>query len=364
MAVLYRATYLSRSIEQTFIREKIPYVIWGGVRFFDRKEIRDALGYLRLAATDDDMAFKRIANVPSRKIGRKTMAQLQGYASAGGCSLLQALRESGVAQRNPRAGRLVELIDEARRNIDARSISSTVEFLLEHSGLLEQYRVDTEEERLENLQELIKSIHLYEEENRHEEDLGVERYLQDIALYTNADYRRDEDKVRLMTIHQAKGLEFPLVWIYGLNEGVLPSHRTIRERGIAGLEEERRLMYVACTRAMDRLFFSDSEGFNVQNSQSKYPSRFIREATDEMGPLYDIEGFFSPDLWKGTDKLIHSLEDPGVVSTSILSKGDNVRHPVFGDGTVIGTDPDTGTATVDFSTFGRRRVNPDLLNLG
>ena len=363
MAVLYRATYLSRSIEQTFIREKIPYVIWGGVRFFDRKEIRDALGYLRLAAMDDDMAFKRIANVPSRKIGRKTMAQLQGHASAAGCSLLQALRESGVVQRNPKARGLVELIDEARRGMDARSISSTMELLLEHSGLLEQYRVDTEEERLENLQELIKSIRLYEEENRHEEDLGVERYLQDIALYTNADYRRDEDKVRLMTIHQAKGLEFPLVWIYGLNEGVLPRHRTIRERGIAGLEEERRLMYVACTRAMDRLYFSDSEGFNVQNSQSKYPSRFIREATDEMGPLYDIEGFFSPDLWKGTDKLINSLEDPGVVSTSILKRGDKVHHSVFGDGTVTDTDPDTGTVSVDFGDFGRRRVNPDLLSL-
>ena len=363
MAVLYRATYLSRSIEQTFIREKIPYVIWGGVRFFDRKEIRDALGYLRLAAMDDDMAFKRIANVPSRKIGRKTMAQLQGHASAAGCSLLQALRESGVVQRNPKARGLVELIDEARRGMDARSISSTMELLLEHSGLLEQYRVDTEEERLENLQELIMSIRLYEEENRHEEDLGVERYLQDIALYTNADYRRDEDKVRLMTIHQAKGLEFPLVWIYGLNEGVLPSHRTIRERGIAGLEEERRLMYVACTRAMDRLYFSDSEGFNVQNSQSKYPSRFIREATDEMGPLYDIEGFFSPDLWKGTDKLINSLEDPGVVSTSILKRGDKVHHSVFGDGTVTDTDPDTGTVSVDFGDFGRRRVNPDLLSL-
>ena len=363
MAVLYRATYLSRGIEQTFIREKIPYVIWGGVRFFDRKEIRDALGYLRLAAMDDDMAFKRIANVPSRKIGRKTMAQLQGYASSTGCSLLHALLESGVAQRNPKARALVELIDEARRDMAARSISSTTEFLLEHSGLLEQYRVDTEEERLENLQELIKSIHLYEEENRNEEDLGVERYLQDIALYTNADYRRDEDKVRLMTIHQAKGLEFPLVWIYGLNEGVLPSHRTIRERGVAGLEEERRLMYVACTRAMDRLIFSDSEGFNVQNSQSKYPSRFIREATDEMGPLYDIEGFFSPDLWKGTDKLIHSLEDPGVVSTSILGRGDKVHHPVFGDGTVVLTDPDTGTALVDFSTFGKRRVNPDMLSI-
>lgn len=363
MAILYRASYLSRSIEQVFIREKIPYVIWGGVRFFERKEIKDALSYLRLVALDDDMSFKRVANTPSRKIGKKTMALVQGYASGKGCSLFQALGESGVSGKNAAAARFVETILEARKAVKVKSISALLEMILESSGLLEMYRVDTEEERLENLQELLKSIRLYEEENKDEEDLGVEQYLQDIALYTNADYRKDDDKVRLMTIHQAKGLEFKLVWIYGLNEGVLPSHRTIRERGEAGLEEERRLMYVACTRAMDRLFFSDSEGFNVQNSQAKYPSRFIREAEDCCGPLYDIEGSFSPTLWDGTDKLILSLESPRPSDESGFEIGAKVHHPVFGNGVVTGEDTDSGIVSVRFEGFGVRRIAPNLLEI-
>ena len=361
MAILYRASYLSRSIEQVFIKEKIPYEIWGGVRFFERREIKDALSYLRLAALDDDMSFKRIANVPSRKIGKKTMAALQGYASGKGCSLFQALRESGLAAKHLAAGKFVNAITEARAQIGQKSISTILEMLMDQSGLLEMLRVDTEEERLENLQELVKSIKLYEDENKDEEELGVEQYLQDIALYTNADYRKDEDKVRLMTIHQAKGLEFKLVWIYGLNEGVLPSHRTVRERGEAGLEEERRLMYVACTRAMDRLFFSDSEGFNVQNSLSKYPSRFIREAYDEGGPLYDIVGSFSPSLWDGTDRLILSLNSPEPSEGPVLEAGELVKHPLFGNGTVIESNPDDGIVTVEFDTLGKRRINQSLL---
>ena len=207
-----------------------------------------------------------------------------------------------------------------------------------------------------------EAVRLYEEENRNEEDLGAVRYLQDIALYTNADYRKEDDKVRLMTVHQAKGLEFPLVWVYGLSEGVMPSHRTIRERGEAGLEEERRLMYVACTRAMDRLYFSDSEGFNVQNSQAKYPSRFIWEAQDGNGPLYDIEGAFDPSLWDGTKRLIRSLDSPEPESVSPFGTGSLVHHPVFGDGVVTDEDPDAGTVTVRFEEFGTRRLNPALLS--
>lgn len=362
MAVLYRASYLSRSIEQTFIREKIPYVIWGGVRFFERKEIKDALSYLRLVAMDDDMAFKRIVNQPSRKIGKKTLALLSSYATKG-CSLFMALESNLDRIKNPKAARFVSLIKDARKEMETSSISSLLEFLLEGSGLLAEYRADTEEERLENLQELLKSVRAYEEDNKNEEDLSARKYLQDIALYTNADYRKDDDKVKLMTVHQAKGLEFPLVWIYGLNEGIFPSHRTIRERGEAGLEEERRLMYVACTRAMDSLCFSDSEGFNVQNSLAKYPSRFIREAKDDFDnyPYYDIIGQFSPDLWEGTDRIINTLEQSPTASKGSITVGTKVHHSVFGDGEVIQEDPDYGTVTVQFKDFGRRRLKSENL---
>ncbi len=364
IAVLYRATYLSRSIEQTFIREKIPYIIWGGVRFFERKEIKDALSYLRLVALDDDMSFKRIANVPSRKIGKKTMAFLKGYASSKGCSLFTALAENLDRLKNAKAAQFVSLILEARQEMDKIGISQMLENLLNCSGLLAEYRADTEEERLENLQELLKSVRTYEEENKDEENLSLQTYLQDIALYTNADYQKDDDKVKLMTIHQAKGLEFPLVWIYGLNEGILPSHRTIRERGVNGLEEERRLMYVACTRAMDRLCFSDSEGFNVQNSLEKYPSRFIREAKDpDEYVYYDIIGKFDPSLWDGTDRLIAALEKPAPDKASGFVAGAAVHHSIFGDGEVVSQDEDSGLVTVQFEDFGKRRLNPDLLTL-
>ena len=362
MAVLYRASYLSRSIEQTFIREKIPYVIWGGIRFFERKEIKDALSYLRLVATDDDMAFKRIANVPSRKIGKKTMAFLGGYASSRRCSLFSALEANLGQLKNAKASQFVTMIRDARKEMSGTRIAALLENLLESSGLLAEYRADTEEERLENLQELIKSVHTYEEENKNEENLSVQTYLQDIALYTNADYRKDDNKVKLMTVHQAKGLEFPLVWIYGLNEGIFPSHRTIRERGEAGLEEERRLMYVACTRAMNRLCFSDSEGFNVQNSLSKYPSRFIREARDDDGyTYYDILGQFSSELWEGTDRIINSLERPHRNQQIIITVGSKVHHTIFGDGEVTQEDPESGTVTVKFEEFGIRRLKPENL---
>lgn len=362
IAVLYRASYLSRSIEQAFMQEQIPYTIWGGVRFFERKEIKDALSYLRLIALDDDISFKRIANVPSRKIGKQTMARIGEVAAANHVSMFSALRDGPKELRSGSAARFVEVIEQAREIMKSVPISDLLNQILEQSGILAMYRTDSDEERLENLQELIKSIRLYEDENK-EEDYTVETYLQDIALYTNADYKKDDDKVRIMTIHQAKGLEFPAVYIYGLNEGIFPSHRTIRERGEDGLEEERRLMYVACTRAMDKLFFTESEGYNVQNSQGKYPSRFIREACDCGGPLYETIGRFDPSLWEGTDALIAKLDAEINVAPkgADKEKGQKVHHSVFGNGVILEVDEETGVATVQFEGFGVRKVRQDIL---
>ena len=362
IAVLYRASYLSRGIEQAFMQERIPYTIWGGLRFFERKEIKDALSYLRLIALDDDISFKRIANVPSRKIGRQTMARIASMAAANHVSMYKALRDGPRDLRTPASCRFIEVIEQARKRMKSVPISDLLNGVLEQSGILAMYRTDSDEERLENLQELIKSIRLYEEENR-EEDYTIETYLQDIALYTNADYRKDDEKVRIMTVHQSKGLDFPAVFIYGLNEGIFPSHRTIRDRGAEGLEEERRLMYVACTRAMDRLHFTESEGYNVQNSQGKYPSRFIREARDTRGNLYDTVGRFDPSLWEGTDALIAKVEaeSGGEKSRLETRKGQPVRHPVFGSGVVEEMDEETGIATVRFKKLGVRKLRADIL---
>ncbi len=362
VAVLYRASYLSQSIEQAFIQEQIPYTIWGGLRFFERKEIKDALSYLRLIALGDDMSFKRIANVPSRMIGKQTMTRIAEIAATNNVSMFTAFRNSPKNLRSTSGERFVELIQQAREIMNTVPISDLLNQVLDQSGILSMYRTDSDEERLENLQELIKSIRLYEDENK-DERCTVETYLQDIALYTNADYKKDDDKVRIMTVHQAKGLEFPAVYIYGLNEGIFPSHRTIRERGEEGLEEERRLMYVACTRAKDKLFFTESEGYNVQNGNGKYPSRFIREAKDEGGLLYETVGRFDPSLWEGTDALISKMDAERNVTPKVfnMEEGQEVRHPVFGNGTVMKIDDETGIATVKFDGFGVRKVRQDIL---
>ena len=224
------------------MRNKISYIIWGGVRFFERKEIKDALSYLRVVAFDDDLSFKRIVNVPSRKIGNKSIEQIAKYAHDNGCSLFEALRKlSGTkAFGKEPVRKFIELIDTARTLSESMSISNLLEYILANSGLNELYRNDEEEERLENLNELIQSIKTYEEDHK-EDEINLVTYLQEIALYTNLDYNKSKNHVKVMTIHQSKGLEFPFVFIAGLNEGIMPNKRSVRERKKKAMEEERSL---------------------------------------------------------------------------------------------------------------------------
>ena len=249
-AVLVRSAYLTRAIEQSFMRNKISYVIWGGVRFFERKEIKDSLSYLRLIAFDDDMAFKRIVNVPSRKIGSKSIKVIMDTAQEQGCSMFEALRTLSTTKafaKEP-VHKFIELIETARTLSQGMSISNLMEYVLANSGLNELYRNDEEEERLENLNELVQSIKIYESDHK-EDEVSLESYLQDVALYTNVDNDRSKNHVKVMTIHQSKGLEFPYVFISGLSDGIMPNKRSVRERKKKAMEEERRLMYVAVTRA-------------------------------------------------------------------------------------------------------------------
>ena len=218
-AVLVRSAYLTRAIEQSFMRNKISYIIWGGVRFFERKEIKDALSYLRVIAFDDDLSFKRIVNVPSRKVGSKSIEQISKHASQNGCSMFEALKSlsAGKAFGKEPVRKFIELIDTSRTLAGSMSISNLLEYVLSNSGLNELYRTDEEEERLENLNELIQSIKTYEEDHK-EDEISLETYLQEVALYTNLDYTKGKNHVKIMTIHQSKGLEFPYVFISGLSE--------------------------------------------------------------------------------------------------------------------------------------------------
>lgn len=362
IAILYRASYLSRSIEQALMNRGVSYVIWGGIRFFERKEIKDAISYLRLiSAPEDDLSFKRICNVPSRKIGKVAFQKIQDISRQCGCSLYEALKkgiEAGTFKEKSISG-FVELVEECRRRQSGMAITDLLDYVLNQSGLNDLYRTDGDEERLENIDELVNSIKNYEEENK-EDDVTLQKYLQDIALYTNLDYQKDTDRVKLMTIHQAKGLEFPYVFVSGLSEGIFPNPRSIRENKERGLEEERRLMYVAVTRAEKALFLTESEGYSSQANGAKVPSRFIREIRQD---LYVTEGKMDASLWNGTDAFLK--REQSLLNSDMdnaLKTGDSVTHGHFGNGIIVSVND--GYAVVKFDDFGERRVNVDVLNRG
>ncbi len=363
-AVLYRSSYLSRNIEQALMRRGIPYVVWGGVRFFERKEIKDALSYLRLVAEGDDISFTRIVNVPSRKIGKEKMRQFKELAEERSTTLYEAMR-IGVKERiftQENIIKFIDVIEGIRGEIEYLSISDILNKVLEISGYIDAIRKDGDEERLENLTELIESVRLYENENR-EETLSLQTYLQDIALYTNADYRQDKEKVKLMTIHQAKGLEFPAVFIIGLSEGIFPNQRSLRERKRKALEEERRLMYVAITRAEKHLFLTESEGYNIQLGGYKYPSRFIKEIKSN---LFVTEGDMDESIWRQAASKADALDSEcGCFPErpdARFNPGDVVLHKVLGQGMVREVSDDGDYCTVEFDNVNTsRRLRSDRL---
>ena len=342
-AIMYRASYLSRNIEQALLKKQIKYIVWGGIRFFERREIKDILAYLRLIAFKrDDLSFMRIINTPSRKFGKACMNRLQELANANKSSLYDALSKSQKEElfNKPTISNFIRLIDEWTEKSKYLPVSDIFDLVLKESGLEEMFRTEGDEERLENIAELKQSIKEYELLNAEEEDVTLDNYLQDIALYTNADYKNDGLTVKLMTIHQAKGLEFPYVFVCGLSEGVFPNHRTIRERKKNGEEEERRLMYVATTRAERGLFLTESEGYNSVTRSDKYPSRFLHEISDG---LIELEGDLTTkqmaELFEGTEQLIKDLDND--INPRKYEVGDKVIHAFFGIGEITECASDT-----------------------
>ncbi|MBQ3364887.1 MAG: UvrD-helicase domain-containing protein [Muribaculaceae bacterium] len=342
-AILYRASYLSRTIEQALLKKQIKYVVWGGIRFFERREIKDMLAYFRLIAyKQDDLSFRRIINTPSRKFGKVSMARLQELASAENTSLYDALLKHHKDDAFNKSSILsfIQLIDELTEKSKYMLVSDLFDHVFKGSGLEDMYRTEGDDERLENIAELKHSIKEYEMINAEEDDVSLETYLQDVALYTNADYKNDGTAVKLMTIHQAKGLEFPYVFVCGLTEGIFPSHRTIRERKKNGEEEERRLMYVAVTRAERGLFLTESEGYNSATRSDKFPSRFLKEVKDG---LIEVKGDLTKEqmavLFEGTKQVIEELDSESIPLN--FNVGDKVIHRAFGIGEIIEKSSDS-----------------------
>lgn len=333
ITVLYRAHYITRIVEEVFLREKIPYAIYSGVQFFNRMEIKDALAYLRLIAYKDDLAFLRVVNVPKRNLGERRIKFLQEYAFKHQCSLYIALETNldNEIFKGTKAAQFVALIENFAANYAERQISELLAAILNESGYEKMLRTEGSQERLDNLAELKQSV--YEYETSCGEESTLEHYLSHVALFTNNDAADNSDKVKLMTVHSAKGLEFPYVFLCAMNEGVFPSKKTDT---IQKMEEERRLAFVAMTRAQKGLYLSEAEGRNFDGSP-RYPSRF----------LLDIEPALLDYTQKPQEGLIRETKDYLVINERYLADEENqlslavgqrVKHNIFGSGTVVDVD--------------------------
>lgn len=333
MTVLYRAHYVTRTLETVFQKEKIPYVIYSGVQFYDRAEIKDALSYLRMVAYKDDLSFVRVANTPKRNLGQKRMAFLREYAAQNQCTLYEALQRTLDDEliKSTKAASFVNLIETFSASYAGQQVSEILSAILNQSGYEKDLRTQGSQERLDNLAELKQSIHEYEVTCGEESTL--EDYLAHVALFSNSDMDVQRNAVKLMTVHTAKGLEFPYVFLCSLSEGLFPSKKT---RTRPAMEEERRLAFVAMTRAEKRLFLSEAEGRNHDGS-FRYPSRFILDIDRK---LLEFTNELKDDLVRDARDYIDMTFRFLVEENTLPSfrAGERVRHAVFGPGTVVEED--------------------------
>lgn len=358
-AVLYRSGFLSRVIERKLVEEGIPYEIYGGVKFYQRMEILDVVAYLRLIAFNDDLSFRRIINTPRRKFGRTRVAALERIRENNEINLFDGdLKDKSLyevlkthlgdqAFNGSGGGQFVSLIENLKALKDRLKISELINRVCIDSGYEQYIRELGDEERLDNLSEFKRIANEFE--SGFGEDINLEGFLQQIALMSTEDTDKPVEAVKLMTIHASKGLEFPVVFIIGFSEGIFPSSRTIEERKKLGLEEERRLCYVAITRAQETLYLMDSEG-QSQNGIKKLPSRFLFEIGEQN---YKRVGIISDDLEREAFGYMHRLDlsiteelPPEQQSGELY-----VEHHIFGKGRVISFDTKRKVYTVQFENM-------------
>ena len=353
ITILYRAHYIARTIEEGLMRAEIPYTIYSGVQFFDRMEIKDALSYLRLIAYRDDLSFMRIVNTPKRNIGEKRMRFLKEYAAANGCLLYDALVKSidEPMFANTQARRFVKLIERFSSIYHTMPASELLSAVLNESGYEEALRTEGAQDRLDNLAELKQAV--YEYETGCGEESRLEDFLSHVALLTNADAAAAPNAVKLMTVHTAKGLEFPYVFICGLDEGMFPSKRT---SSFEAMEEERRLAFVAMTRAEKGLYLSDAEGRGLDGS-FRYPSRFVFDIDRQ---LMDYSTELDPALKAEAQRYISSAHNrlKGLSRQQRLNVGDRVRHDIMGNGVIEDIDEERMAYVVKFDELPTtRKIN-------
>jgi DNA helicase-2/ATP-dependent DNA helicase PcrA len=339
-AILYRSNAQSRTFEESLLTHRIPYRVYGGLRFFERAEIKDALGYLRLMHNrTDDASFERIVNLPTRGIGNKTLDMIRNYARANATSMWDAAGAS-IKEMGARGGQaihafllLIQQLDEQTRTL---SLHEQVDHVIHASGLIAHYQQekgDKGEARVDNLNELVSAARGYEPEGDVEVS-PLANFLAHAVLESGEEQAgAGEDAVQMMTLHSAKGLEFPVVFLCGMEDGLFPHQRSISD--VDGLEEERRLCYVGTTRAMKQLYLTYAEQRRLHGVDSYgTPSRFIKEIPsellEEIRPRIQISRPIYQPHRSGMGR-VH--EEPA--NTGGVRLGQRVRHGKFGEGTVL-----------------------------
>ncbi|MFM2614962.1 DNA helicase II [Vibrio campbellii] len=340
-AMLYRNNAQSRVLEEALIQAGLPYRIYGGMRFFERQEIKDALSYMRLIANrNDDAAFERVVNTPTRGLGDKTLETIRFAARDRGCTMWEAsvamLDEKVLAGRAAGAlSRFIELVTALEDDTIEMPLYHQTDHVIKYSGLFAMYEQEKGEKskaRIENLEELVTATRQFEKPEEAEDMSLLTAFLTHAALEAGEGQADEfEDAVQLMTLHSAKGLEFPLVFMVGVEEGMFPSQMSAEEAG--RLEEERRLCYVGMTRAMQKLYITYAEMRRLYG-QDKYhkPSRFIRElpetCLDEVRMKAQVSRPASSGRFSQT-AVKESFNETG------FTLGSRVMHPKFGEGTII-----------------------------
>lgn len=379
-AVLYRINAQSRVFEDAFMKMGIPYTIIGGHRFYDRKEIKDIIAYLRVIQNPhDDISLKRIINVPKRGIGKVTLDRVEALASEKGISIYSVLLE---ASRYPELARVSDKFKSFTDQLSAlRTLQSSMEFtewmktVIDQIGIVKELELEDTVEaktRVENIREL-QSVALEFVQGSEEENPALEDFLAHISLVADVDSMKEEpDRVVLMTMHSAKGLEFPFVFLAGMEEGVFPGYRSIGEE--KEMEEERRLCYVGITRAMKNLYLTCAKsrtlfGNTTYNRTSRFIDEipgdlleYIGEDTSMNKVTKQIAVNNSQDTWKQRTAMFTQAEEVGSDS---LEVGLRVLHKKFGKGTIISKVPDGNdfTLEIEFDDYGMKRLMASFAKL-
>jgi DNA helicase II / ATP-dependent DNA helicase PcrA len=353
-AVLYRTNAQSRAVEEAFIHYGIPYRIVGGTRFYDRKEIKDLLAYIRLLFQPEDrVSFERIVNIPARGIGGTSIEKFLSWKTQNSLTLNEALQQCQTCSNiTPRARKAIadfaDIIFSLREIIEDTPPAAVIDSLVRRIEYL-QFLDDGSpqgESRQENVKELIGVAQSYQ-------DVGLEGFLEEVALISDLDTADfNGDAVTLMTLHAAKGLEFPVVFMVGMEETIFPHSRALYDQ--SEMEEERRLCYVGMTRAREELYMAYATGRMLYGGvQHNPPSRFLSEIDGQFQPDSGLFGFTPQGMGDLFEQPNKANEEPRYVPD--LNEGDAVRHQVFGQGTVMELDGDT--ATVYFKGKGAKKLN-------